>query len=107
FSQLLPRVKAIPGAVDATAVSSLPPYGGIRTPIEVPGKVHNEQWSAIYQLVGEGYVRTVGMSMVRGRFLEEGDVLGARKMAVVNQAAAAKFFPKEDPLGRQIVFSQL
>ncbi len=107
FGQLLPRIKNIPGVVDVTAVSSLPPYGGIRTPIEVPGKVHNEQWNAIYQLVSEGYVRTMGMSLVRGRFLEEGNVLGARKMAIVNQAAVAKFFTNEDPVGRQIVLSQM
>ena len=107
FGQLLPRIKSIPGVIDVTAVSSLPPYGGIRTPVEVPGKVHNEQWNAIHQLVSEGYVRTMGMSLVRGRFLEEGDVLGARKMAVINQTAATKFFVNEDPIGRQIVFRQL
>jgi putative ABC transport system permease protein len=107
FSQLLPRVKTIPGVVDVTTISSLPPYGGIHTPIEVPGKVHNEQWIAIYQLVSEGYLRTMGTSLVRGRFLEEGDVLGARKMAVVNQTAVAKYFAKEDPVGRQINFERL
>jgi putative ABC transport system permease protein len=107
FSQLLPLIKALPGVVDVTTASSLPPYGGIRTPIEVPGKAHNEQWTTIYQLISEGYVRTMGMSMVRGRFLEEGDVLAARKMAVINQTAATKFFPNEDPLGRQMIFSQV
>jgi predicted permease len=107
FSQLLPRLKAIPGLLDVTAVSSLPPYGGIRTPIEVAGKVHTEQWSVIYQLVSEGYLRTMGMTLVRGRTLEEGDVLGARRMAVINQTSVAKFFTGDDPLGRQIVLSQL
>jgi putative ABC transport system permease protein len=107
FSQLLPRVKSIPGVLNATTVSSLPPYGGIRTPIQIPGKVHSEQWTAIYQLVSEGYVRTLGIGMVRGRSLEEGDILAARKIAVINQTAAAKFFVNEDPIGRQIVFDQL
>jgi predicted permease len=107
FSQLLPRVKNIPGVVDATTISSLPPYGGIQTGIEVPGKTHVERWNAIYQLVSEGYRRTTGLSMVRGRFLEEGDVLAARKMAVVNQTAVKKFFGSEDPIGRQVVFERV
>jgi putative ABC transport system permease protein len=35
--------------------------------------------------------------------LEAGDVAGARRVAVVNQTLVAKWFGKEDPLGRQIV----
>jgi putative ABC transport system permease protein len=107
FSELLPRLKGIPGLIDVTTASALPPYGGIRTPIDVPGKTHNDQWSTIYQLVSEGYLRTMGISMARGRFLDEVDVAGARRMAVINQTAAAKFFGSEDPIGRQITFAEL
>jgi putative ABC transport system permease protein len=107
FSQLLPRLKALHGVVEATETSTLPPYGGIRTDVEIPGKTHTEKWSGIFQLVSEGYFRTLGAKLVRGRLIDAGEVAGARKVAVINQTLAAKYFGHEDPLGRQIQIKQL
>jgi putative ABC transport system permease protein len=107
FSQLLPRLKALPGVVDATETASLPPYGGIGTEIEIPGKTHTERWQAQYSLVSEGYFRVVSAKLRRGRFLEESDVAGARRMAVVNQTLVDKWFGHEDPIGRQIQIQRL
>ena len=107
FSQLLPRVKALPGVVDATETSTLPPYGGIPTDLEITGKTHSERWEAIYQLVSEGYCRTLGARLLHGRLMEESEVAGARKVAVVNQTLVAKWFGKEDPIGRQITIKHL
>jgi putative ABC transport system permease protein len=107
FGQLLPRVKAIPGVVDATETSTLPPYGGIGSEVEIPGKVHSDKWDVIYQLVSEGYFHTLGARLVRGRLIDEGEVLGARKLAVVNQTLVTKFFGNENPIGRQIQIKQL
>ena len=55
FQQLLPRLHALPGVVAATETSTLPPYGGIGTPLEIPGKTHTEEWRGLFQLVSEGY----------------------------------------------------
>jgi predicted permease len=107
FSQLLERVKVLPGVLEATTTSGLPPYGGIGTEIEIPGKSHADRWRAIYQLVSEGYLRTLGAQLVRGRMLEASDIAGARKVAVINQTLAAKWFANEDPLGRQIQIKNL
>ena len=76
FRQLLPRLKALPGVVEATETSALPPYGGIRTDIDIPGKTHADSWQAMYQLVSEGYFRTLGARLLRGRLMEEGDIAG-------------------------------
>ena len=86
FGQLLPRVRAIRGVVEATETSGLPPYGGIGTEIAIPGKVHNDRWDAIYQLVSEGYFRTLGARLVRGRWFNESEVTGARKLAAAHGA---------------------
>jgi putative ABC transport system permease protein len=102
FSQLLPRVKQLPGVVDATETSDLPPYGGIGSDIEIPGKVHTDRWEAIFQLVSEGYFHTLGARLVRGRLIDENEVAGARKLAVVNQALVTKYFGHENPIGRRI-----
>jgi putative ABC transport system permease protein len=96
------RVKGLPGVLEATTTTGLPPYGGIGTDIDIPGKTHADRWRGIYQLVSEDYLRTLGAKLVRGRMLDAGDVAGGRKVAVVNQTLAGKWFVNEDPLGRQI-----
>jgi len=107
FTQLLQRLYALPGVIAATETSTLPPYGGIGSDIEIPGKTHAERWDAIYQLCSEGYFPTLGIRVLRGRTLSEVEVAGARKVAVVNQTFAKKYFGDEDALGRQVKISQL
>ncbi len=107
FRSLLPRLYGLPGVVAATETSTLPPYGGIGSEIEVPGKTHAEKWDAIYQLISEGYFPTLGIRLLRGRTLSEVEVNDARKVAVVNQTLVKKYFGQEDPLGRHIKINQL
>ncbi|MDP8979475.1 MAG: ABC transporter permease [Acidobacteriota bacterium] len=107
FRQLLPRLYALPGIVAATETSTLPPYGGIPSEIEISGKTHAEKWEAIYQLCSEGYFPTLGLRLLRGRVLSEAEVNDARKVAVVNQTLVTKYFGKEDPIGKQIKINML
>jgi putative ABC transport system permease protein len=107
FSQLLPKLKGLPGVVDATEITGLPPYGGIPTDLDIAGKTHSDRWEAIYQLVSAGYVHTLGARLLHGRLMEESEIAGARKVAVVNQTLVAKWFGKEDPIGRQITIKHL
>jgi putative ABC transport system permease protein len=103
FEALLTRLHALPGVVAATETSTLPPYGGIGTDIDIPGKTHTERWEAIYQLCSDGYFRTLGLRVLRGRTLSAMEVSTARKVAVINQTFVNKYFPAENPIGRQIV----
>jgi putative ABC transport system permease protein len=107
FRELLQRLYALPGVVAATETSTLPPYGGIPSEVDVPGKTHSDKWNAIFQLCSEGYFPTVGIRTLRGRLLSEADVNDARKVAVVNQTLVKRFFGQEDPIGRQIKLSML
>jgi len=102
FQALLGKIHALPGVVAATETSSLPPYGGIGTDIEIPGKTATEKWNAMFQLVSEGYARTLGLRLTRGRMLSADDVTGARKVAVVNETLVKKYFGPEDPIGRHV-----
>jgi putative ABC transport system permease protein len=102
FQQLLAKVHALPGVVAATEVSSLPPYGGIGTELEIPGKTPIEKSRGLVQLVSEGYAQTLGLRLTRGRMLSSDDVLGARKVAVVNDTLVRRYFGPEDPLGQHV-----
>jgi predicted permease len=107
FRELLHRLYALPGVVAATETSTLPPYGGIPSEVDVPGKTHSDKWNAIFQLCSEGYFPTVGIRTLRGRLLSEADVNDARKVAVVNQTLVKRYFGQEDPIGRQIKLNML
>ena len=107
YEQLLQRLKTVPGVIAATETSTLPPYGGIGSEADVPGKSHSEKWRSIYQLCSEGYFPTIGLKLLRGRVLTEQEVSDHRHVAVVNQTLVQKFFGKDDPIGRQITLKDL
>ncbi len=104
FSQVLQRVSALPGVIAATETSSLPPYGGPESDVVIPGKTHSEHWDTIFQLCSEGYFKTMGRHLLRGRLLSETDVDSARPVAVVNDTLARTYFGKDDPIGQKIKF---
>jgi putative ABC transport system permease protein len=107
YRPLLQRLKALPGVVEATETSTLPPYGGIPSDIEIPGKTHTEKWNAMFQLVSEGYFPVLKIQFLDGRSFTEAEVYGARKLAVVNQAFVKKYLGNENPIGRQVKIAQL
>jgi len=102
FRPLLLRLKALPGIVDATETSTLPPYGGIRSEIDIPGKTHAEKWSALFQLCSEGYFPVLKIQLLTGRTFSEAEVNDARKLAVVNQTFAHKYLATENPIGQRV-----
>jgi len=104
FSQVLQRVSALPGVIAATETSSLPPYGGPESDVVIPGKTHSEKWDTLFQLCSEGYFKTMGRHLLRGRLLSETDVDSARPVAVVNETLAHTYFGKDDPIGQKIKF---
>jgi putative ABC transport system permease protein len=107
FRSLLEHVSVLPGVVSATETSTLPPYGGIPTEIDGSGKTHTETWQAIFQLVSEGYFRTLGIRQLRGRTLSEEEVNDARKVAVINETLSKKYFGQDDPIGRSLTLKRL
>jgi predicted permease len=102
FQPLLSRVKAIPGVVDATESTALPPYGGMDSKLEVFGKSHTEEWHTLLQTISEGYFRVLRIPFTMGRAFSEAEISDARKVAVVNETFVSAFLRSEDPLGRRI-----
>jgi putative ABC transport system permease protein len=106
IEQMLERLSGLPGIQNA-AVCFSTPLGG--TPhsedITIPGKPHDKAWTTAFEACSEGYFRTIGLRLLRGRLLSQADVESARHVAVVNQTLAERYFANEDPLGRQIKFN--
>jgi hypothetical protein len=88
--------------VSATETSTLPPYGGIPSDIEIPGKVHNQTWTSLFQLCSEQYFTVLRIQFLRGHGFTESEVNNARKLVVINQTFQRKYFGDEDPIGKRI-----
>jgi predicted permease len=83
-----------------TETSTLPPYGGLPSAVEIPGKTPGNDWKTFYQLVSTGYFPTLRIAIMQGRAFNEAEENGARKVAVVNQAFSKRYFAGQDPIGQ-------
>jgi putative ABC transport system permease protein len=85
-----------------TAAYSLPPSWGHASDVTIPGKKHAEHWYTRYELCSAGYFETLELQLERGRVLSESDIASARRVMVVNETLARRFFPAEDPIGQRV-----
>jgi putative ABC transport system permease protein len=105
FDPLIHSLKSTPGIEDASPVSATPPYGGIGSNIEIPGVTHAGKWESLLQLVGQDYFSVVRHPLLSGRTFTEAEVIGARKVAVINQTFQRRYLGEGDPLGRTVVLN--
>jgi predicted permease len=64
---------------------------------EPPAK---EDTGASWARVTPGFFETIGAKIVQGRSIEQQDTAASRKVAVINQAFARRFFKDENPIGQ-------
>jgi predicted permease len=55
--------------------------------------------------VSADYLATIGATLLRGRYFSDSEDLSKPRVVIVNQAMAKRYFPDEDPIGKQISFS--
>jgi predicted permease len=56
--------------------------------------------AAAWDRVSAGYLDVIGTPILRGRGISEEDAQSSRKVAVINEAFARKFFQNENPIGK-------
>ncbi|MEO8451175.1 MAG: ABC transporter permease [Gemmatimonadota bacterium] len=103
---LLARLRQLPG-VEAAAVGRYVPlgFGGYSSQnVEVDGYLpaKDEDASVQYSVVSGQYFETMGIPMVQGRSIQDGDRPGSAPAMVVNEAFIRRFFAGRDPIGRQV-----
>lgn len=65
------------------------------------------QGLAAYRLANGGYFKAMGIPLIRGRLLDDGDVEAAPEAAVISESLAKQQWPDQDPLGRYIQFGNM
>ena len=104
--EMLRRVEALPGVRSASTVNTRPFLGWfLGLDVEVPGYVPPETIEGgdllTYRVVSNLYFETLGAELVQGRAFSTGDGPDGAAVAVVNEAAAARYWPDVEPIGRQ------
>jgi putative ABC transport system permease protein len=99
---LLPRLQSLPGVVSAAGALTFPPFGGIDTNFDVAGREHSENWKGRMVPCSSQFLDTLRVRLLGGRALNQDDENGMRKMALINETFAAKYFEHTDPIGRRI-----
>jgi len=105
YRELLARVNALPGVECAGAVNVLPlgtnfdsagtePEGFVFDPAQMP---YPERY-----VVTPGYLRALGIRLLRGRLFGESDNESTPLVALVSSTAAQRWWPNEDPIGRHV-----
>jgi putative ABC transport system permease protein len=106
FEELIPRLEALPGAGPAGATLGLPLNRHrfnisfeVRDTLPLPPA---QQPSMEMRPVTAGYFKAMGIPIVKGRAFETRDRLNSPQVVIITEAAARKYFPNENPLGKWI-----
>jgi predicted permease len=104
YDAVVRGVRALPGVQGAAYITGLPMVmTGRITGITIPGRDAGRGYrveTASVRFVTPQYFRTMGIPLVRGRDVEEGDIRGRTSVAVVSESFARHFWPDQDPIGR-------
>ncbi|MBS1786534.1 MAG: ABC transporter permease [Acidobacteria bacterium] len=107
FTQALEQLKALPG-VEAAATMNGGPFSGWGAGMPLIREGHSYSREEMGSrgcgfVVTQGdFLAALGVPLVSGRSFTAQDTLNAPPVVVINQAAAEKFFPGENPLGQRI-----
>ncbi len=124
--RLLERIASLPGVNEAGGISALPMSGdgANGTFIEQRGgkpaatmqqlfaqfdalTPSDRARDADYRAASAGYFAAMGIPLLRGRLFEERDGPDAPPVALVSQALVKRFWPNEDPIGKQIQYGNM
>lgn len=105
FQLFLEKLKRLPGVTAASATMGRPPFYGSTSDVVSPGNVHDDNWRTKLDLCSEDFLKVMQIRLLRGRFLAENDVAGARHVAVINDVFAQRYFANQDPLGQIVRFT--
>ena len=106
FDRLFEQVSALPGVRSVGAISFLPVTGaGPALHFNIQGRPpHSPQEYTIssYRAVSAGYLKTLEIPLITGRWIEDRDREGAPAVAVINSSFARTYFPNQSPIGQHI-----
>jgi predicted permease len=106
--RVLAEIARVPG-VEAASVDGCTPLttGCANTTLFIAGREPARREDAppiLRHYVGPDHFKTLNIPVLRGRAFTAHDRAGAPRVAIINQLAARRFWPNEDPIGKRVWF---
>jgi putative ABC transport system permease protein len=104
----LDRLNAIPGVEVSASTCCLPMEGGFGLPFTIVGRPVDKKQdnNAGWMDASAGYFEAFKIPILRGRSFTDRDVAGAPGVVVINESLAKKYWPKENPVGQQLIIGE-
>ena len=107
YASILESAIGIPD-VQAAALSTVIPFGPAEATstltVDGPGALDAVR-RVQYRAVSPSYFQALAIPLLRGRSFEKHDSLNAPDVAIVNDVAARRYWPGENPIGKRIATS--
>ena len=105
--QVLERVKILPGVFSAGTTTNIPlereiAYDSVFSVEGRPPVNPNDVPITSHRLVSPDYLKTLGVTLIKGRLIDETDRAGKPPVVVISEELAREAWPGEDPLGKRI-----
>lgn len=102
-TQLLERIKSVPGVEDVAEMDSLPLTGGGRgNDVWLDGTNPNDKIGCSFNRVGVDYLKTLQIPLVAGRSFASSDSVNAPPVAIISQTLA-RMLHETNPVGKRLV----
>ncbi len=108
FGEFLQRVEAIPQVSSAGIAMPMPMINDYNSGFEIEGQPVPPEGKPVtlFYAVSPGYFAATGTPLRRGRLISDEDRRGSRRVVVINQAIADRYFKGGDPIGHRMRVSQ-
>jgi predicted permease len=103
YQQLVERVAVLPGVESAGLMSGGPQEMLTFSILGHAAPPPDGRPRAVRSVVNASLFRTLKIPLRKGRYLDEHDTQTAPWAVVINEAAARRYFPNEDPIGEQLM----
>jgi predicted permease len=103
YRELLARVRTLPGVESASVATTVPLADDAhQAALEVQGYVpaEGETVQADVDAVSPGFFQTLKIPLIAGRAFADADNADRARVAVINEAMAARFWRGQNPVGR-------
>jgi putative ABC transport system permease protein len=110
LSQLIGRVRALPGVKAAGLVTAAPGAGWWEdspvTVVEHPPPAKGDVLDPIARSADPDYFQAMQIPLLCGRTFSQSDRLQNANVAILSKRAVEEFFPGEDPIGKHLKLTQ-
>jgi putative ABC transport system permease protein len=104
--EVLRRLEQFPEIRAAATVNTRPFLGWeIGAAVDIPGRpprIPDENLNINSKVISPGYVAALGARLIRGRGFAQHDGWDSAGVVLINEAMARRFWPTENPLGKNI-----